>query len=88
MTADRKKQVIKGFEDLDVFRKAYRVSLEIHQLTLQMPREEQYGSADEMRVWLRYCLDLGYVGESQWKSWRDEYQVIAKMLTGMRKAWE
>lgn len=127
MTEDRLKQEIKRFEDLEVFKKAYKVSLAIHEVSLKMPREEQYGladqlrraskgicanlaegfgkqsiskaefkrfilmaigSADEMRVWLRYCLDLGYIEKLQWKVYRDEYQVIAKMLTGLRKAWE
>ena len=45
------------------------------------------GSADEMRVWLRYALDLGYVDETRWKAWRDEYQAIARMLQGLRKSW-
>jgi four helix bundle protein len=43
------------------------------------------GSADEMRVWVRYCLDLGYVDEVTWVSWRDEYQTIAKMLQVLRR---
>ena len=42
------------------------------------------GSADEMRVWLRYCFNLGYVQEATWKQWRDEYQEIAKMLQGLQ----
>ena len=25
------------------------------------------GSADEMRVWTRYCLDLGYIDEAVWQ---------------------
>ena len=41
------------------------------------------GSADEMRVWLRYALDFGYIEEQQWQAWRDEYQEIAKMLQGL-----
>ncbi len=41
------------------------------------------GSADEMRVWSRYCLDLGYIDEPVWRRWRDEYQEIAKMLNGL-----
>ncbi len=44
------------------------------------------GSADEMRVWLRYCFDLGYVEEAEWLSWRDEYQEIAKMLQGLHSS--
>ena len=44
------------------------------------------GSADEMRVWLRYCLDLGYITESTWHQWRDEYESVAKMLQGLSKS--
>ena len=46
------------------------------------------GSADEMRVWLRYCLDLGYIEEATWRRWRDEYQEIAKMLRGLHRNWQ
>ena len=38
------------------------------------------GSADEMRIWCRYCLDLGYIDEAIWQAWRQEYREIAKML--------
>ena len=113
------------FEELEVFKRAYRVSLDIHRASLGFPQIEQYaladqirrcskgicanlaegfakssaskaelrrflsmaiGSADEMRVWLRYCRDLGYVPESQWQAWRDEYIEIAKMLQGLSKS--
>ena len=43
------------------------------------------GSADEMRVWCRYCLDLGYIDEATWQRWRDTYQEIAQMLQGLRQ---
>ena len=46
------------------------------------------GSADEMRVWIRYCFDLGYIDQSQWRSWRDGYQEIAKMLQGLANSWK
>ena len=88
---------------LQVFQRAYSVSLEIHHKSLEFPRKEQYGlaeqirratksicanlaeghgkqghsgrefkryisialgSSDEMRVWLRYCLDLEYITET------------------------
>ena len=113
------------FEELEVFKRAYRISLEIHRTSLAFPRIEQHaladqirrcskgicanlaegfaksssskaelrrflsmaiGSADEMRVWLRYCRDLEYVSESQWQAWRDEYQEIARMLQGLAKS--
>ena len=112
------------FEDLDFFKRAYAVSLEIHRATLRFPQIEQFGladqlrrasksicaniaegmakakgsqpelrrylqvavgSADEMRVWLRYALDLGYVDEADWQRWRDEYEAVAKMLNGMSR---
>lgn len=113
------------FEDLEVFRRAYRISLEVHAASLKFPQVEQYaladqirrasksicanlaegygrrgqsraefnrfvlmgiGSADEMRVWSRYCLDLGYIDEEAWKRWRDEYEEIARMLQGLSRA--
>ena len=116
--------VATSFEDLEVFQRAYRLSLEIHRESLNLPKVEQHalgeqirrasksipvniaegfgkqgksmaefhrflsiatGSADEMRVWVRYCFDLGYIKEDTWRRWRDEYQAIAKMLQGLRK---
>jgi four helix bundle protein len=116
------------FEELDVFQRAYKVSLEVHRFTLSMPQIEQriladqlrrasksicanlaegfgkqslsktefrrfvlmmsIGSADEMRVWLRYCLDLGYLDSQRWEHWRDEYEQVAKMLQGLSKGLE
>ena len=119
-------QKIEHFEDLEVFQRAYRVSLEVHKASLGFPQIEQYGladqvrrssksvcanlaegfakqadsagefkryltialgSADEMRVWLRYCLDLGYIDEANWQQWRDEYHEVAKMLQGLKRSW-
>ena len=113
------------FDELEVFKRSYKVSLEIHKASLAFPAIEQYaladqvrraskgicanlaegfgkqshskvefkrfvhmaiGSADEMRVWLRYCKDLGYIDEMTWQQWRDEYETIAKMLTGLSKS--
>ena len=127
MTEDRKGKPIATFEDLEVFKRAYRVSLEVHRISLKFPQIEQYGladqirrasksicanlaegfgkqsrstaefkryiqisigSADEMRVWSRYCFDLGYIDQPQWQSWRDEYQEIAMMLQGLAKSWK
>ena len=44
------------------------------------------GSADEMRVWLRYCYDLGYLDEAIYVEWRNSYEEIAKMLQGLSKS--
>ncbi len=110
---------VSSFEDLEVFERAYRISLAVHRRSLEWPPIEQralgdqarrasksivaniaegygrqkqskaeferflwmaVGSADEMRVWARYALDLGYLDEPMWREWRDEYQTVAKML--------
>ena len=118
---------IRQVEDLEVFRKAYQKSLEIHHQTLAFPKIEQYGgigdqvrraskgicaslaegfgkqshskaefkryisiaigSADEIRLWLSYAADLGYLTKVQVKIHRNDYQVIAKMLTGLHRNW-
>jgi four helix bundle protein len=38
-----------GFEDLAVFKLAYRVSLEIHRASLNFPAVEQYGLGEQIR---------------------------------------
>jgi four helix bundle protein len=120
---ERRKRVV-SFEDLEVFQRAYRVSLDIHRASLTFPSVEQraladqirrasksicanvaegygrqkrskaefkrflqmaIGSSDEMRVWVRYALDLGYIEEPTWQRWRDEYQAITRMLQSL---WE
>ena len=125
-TGDRR-QMIKSFEDLDVFQRAYKISLEIHTLSMDFPQREQYGladqvrrasksicaniaegyakqhhskaefkrylvmaigSSDEMRVWLRYCLDLSLITEENWNTWRDEYKEISQMLQGIYRSWK
>ncbi len=45
------------------------------------------GAADEMRVWIQYCIDLGYVEAKLGTAWRSEYRDIAKMLTGLHQKW-
>jgi four helix bundle protein len=36
-------------EDLDVFRRAYALSLEVHRASLEFPRIEQFALADQIR---------------------------------------
>jgi four helix bundle protein len=40
---------VRGFEELDVFQRAYRVSLEVHRASLDFPRIEQFALADQVR---------------------------------------
>ncbi len=41
--------IVKSFQDLDVWQKAFSVSLEVHKVTLEFPKIEQYALADQMR---------------------------------------
>ena len=44
------KSEISSFEDLEVFQRAYRISLDLHRASLQFPKVEQFGGlADQMR---------------------------------------
>jgi four helix bundle protein len=38
-----------NFEDLEVFQRAYRVSIDLHRASLQFPKIEQLGLADQIR---------------------------------------
>ncbi len=41
--------MIKRFEEMEVFKKAYKSSLELHAVSLQYPKVEQYALADQLR---------------------------------------
>jgi four helix bundle protein len=45
----RGKKMIKSYEDLEVFQKAYDISLELHKLSLRMPEIEQFSLAQQLR---------------------------------------
>ncbi len=125
MNTDRRS--ISDFSDLQIWQKAYTVSLEIHHLVEDFPAFERFelgrqmrraskgicaniaegygkqhlskaefkrfllmaiGSADEMRVWLRYANDLGYLHSSeQYHDLSQQYQAIAKMLNRLQQNW-
>ena len=119
---EKRRKAVVSFEDLEVFQRGYRLSLEIHRASLSWPMIEQHalgdqmrrasksicanvaegygrqerskaefrrflqmaiGSSDEMRVWVRYALDLGYIDEPTWQRWRDEFQIISRMLQAL-----
>ena len=42
-------RTIQSFEDLEVFQRAYRVSLDLHRVSLAFPKIEQYALADQVR---------------------------------------
>ena len=112
-------------EDMEVFKKAYPLSLDLHKISLGFPKIEQYdlasqvrrasksvcanlgegflkqkiypgelkrfvamslGSSGEMRIWLKYCLDLGYINQEQFNNMNNEYDVIIKMLMALARS--
>ena len=116
----------RNVEDLEVFKRAYRLSLDLHRISLEFPKIEQFaglgdqlrrasksvcglivegggrqaassrefaryltmaiGSAEEMKLWLRYSHDLGYVGQEQTEERRDEATQIIRMLNGLKSS--
>ena len=83
MTVIKEYSPIKTFKDLDVFQRAYQLSLSIHQASLQFPKIEQFALGDQLRAWIRYCFDLRYISKITWENWREEYIRISKMLQSL-----
>ncbi len=110
-------------QDLEVFKRAYAVSLDIHRTSLKFPQVEQYdlakqmrrasksvcanlaegfykqvhstpefrrfvsmsiGSCGEMKIWIKYCLDLGYIDKNKHNKWVEEYNIVSRMLQNLR----
>ncbi len=117
---------IERVEDLEVLRRAYRLSLEIHKSSLALPRIEQLALADQLRrssksicanlaegfakqsysaaeyrryltvaigssdatqLWLRYCIDLGYIEDVVGRGWIAGQVETSKMLQGLDAGW-
>ena len=73
---------LRGFEDLDVFRRAYQVSLEVHRVSLGFPAIEQRALADQIRRASKsICANLveGF-GRQGWS--KPEFRRFLMMATG------
>jgi four helix bundle protein len=71
-----------GFEDLDVFRRAYRVSLEVHRVSLTFPAIEQRVIADQMRRASKgICANLAEGHGKQSRS-KAEFRRFVQMALG------
>ena len=46
---NQRSEWVRGFEELEVFQRAYRLSLEVHRASLELPRIEQFALADQIR---------------------------------------
>ena len=122
-----KDDIVRSFEDLDVYKRAYGLALELHKVTLTLPKIEQFaladqirraskgvcaniaegfarqrssspdfhrfivmalGSSDEMKVWLSFCADLGYLETAEADRLKNEYSIVARMLHGLKNKWK
>ena len=117
--------MIQSYEDLEVYQKAYKLALEMHQITLKFPEHERYelgsqlrrasksisltigegygkrasasefkrflsmaiGSCDEVKIILSFAKDLGYITEEQHEIYRQDYDIVGKMLFRLQKNW-
>src|SRR6478735_6443172 len=70
------------FEDLEVFRRAYRLSLEVHRASLDFPRIEQFALADQIRRASKsICANLAEGFGRQQQS-KPEFRRFVMMATG------
>jgi hypothetical protein len=55
-----------SFGDLAVFKRAYAISLDVHRISLEFPRREQYALADQARraFQVRVRIDCGRFGQA------------------------
>src|SRR5436190_13014288 len=71
-----------SFEHLDVFRRAYRVSLEIHRVSLAFPAVEQRALADQIRRASKsICANLAE-GYGRQKGSKAEFRRFVRMAIG------
>jgi four helix bundle protein len=71
-----------SFEDLEVFKRAYRVSLDVHRASLAMPAIEQHALGDQMRRASKsICANIaeGYGRQNRSKA---EFKRFLWMATG------
>jgi four helix bundle protein len=71
------------FEDLDVFKRAYGLSLELHRASLDFPRSEQFGGiADQLRRSSKSVCALIAEGSARQRSSSREFRRYLVMALG------
>ena len=73
---------VSSFDDLDVYRRAYEISLEIHRISLTFPKIEQAVLADQMRRASKsICANIAE-GFGKQRQSRAEYKRFLLMAVG------
>lgn len=74
--------IVRSFRDLDVYKKAFAVSLDVHKKSLGFPKYEQYALADQMRCASKsICANLAE-GFAKQQSSKAEFRRFLMMAIG------
>ena len=73
---------VRSFDDLDVYRRAYAVSLDVHRESLRFPRVEQAVLADQMRRASKSICANVAEGFGRQRQSRAEYKRFLVMAIG------
>ncbi|RWK78810.1 MAG: four helix bundle protein [Mesorhizobium sp.] len=89
---------IEHARDLEVYKRAYAVSLGVHKATLacfakqtrSKPEFARFismaiGSCSEVETWISYAFDLEYITQAQRDEWLQSYARIYGMLVNLRE---
>src|ERR1041385_2656004 len=83
-------RMIKRVEDLEVFRRSYRLSLELHRASLEFPRIEQFALADQLRRATKsICANLseGFAKQSYSAAEYRRYLIVAIGSSDETQLW-
>ena len=75
----------RGYRDLKVYQMAYRIALDIHQVTKTFPKEEKYSLTDQIR---RSSRSVPANLAEAWKKRRYEKAFISKLIDCAGEAGE
>lgn len=81
---------IKNAKNLEVYKRAYKVSLEIHKASLNFPKTEQYALADQIRRASKsICANIaeGFAKQSFSKAEFRRFLLIAVGSSGEVQVW-
>lgn len=76
------RDVVFTFEELDVWKKAFAISMEVHRASLEFPKIEQYALADQIRRASKsICANIAE-GFAKQKSSKSEFKRFLMMALG------
>ena len=82
---DNKRSYYRGYRDLKVYRMAYQLALDIHQVTKTFPKEEKYSLVDQIR---RSSRSIPANLAEAWKKRRYQKMFISKIIDAAGEAGE